>query len=62
MTPFLRNLLTERDSYAAGSDDWDWRNRAAWKIAQMHDRVPCCDWTEDAPAAFCAPMHRSEAA
>ena len=25
-------LLKEREAFRPGSDDWDWRTRAAWRI------------------------------
>ena len=27
-----QELLKEREAFRPGSDDWDWRTRAAWRI------------------------------
>lgn len=42
-------LLNEAEAFPAGSLDWDYRRRAAWKLDQMNRGIPVCDWTEEPP-------------
>ena len=43
-------LIEESRAFLVGSADWKWRRAAAWKLDQMHRKVPACDWTD-------APLH-----
>lgn len=42
----LRRLLTERRRYQRGSDEWEYRTRAARKIVWLHRGIPTCEWDD----------------
>lgn len=52
--------LAEAAQYAPGDPDREWRIRAAWKLAQIADGIPACDWTP--PPAWFGPGYGMEAA
>ncbi|MBM3603601.1 MAG: hypothetical protein FJX25_02360 [Alphaproteobacteria bacterium] len=56
----LRLMLTEASRYAPGDPDREWRIAAAWKLLQLADGIPACDWTPP-PAGF-GPGYQKEAA
>lgn len=47
----IRQTLAEASRYAPGDPDREWRIRAAWKLAQIADGIPACEWTPP-PADF----------
>lgn len=51
--------LDEAAHYAPGDPDREWRINAAWKLAQIADGIPACDWTP--PPAWFGPGYRMEA-
>ena len=42
----FRRMLRERRLYPRGSDEWDWRTRAARKYAWILRGVPVNEWSE----------------
>lgn len=42
-------LMVERDQFDVGSLDYEYRNRAAWKLDQLSRGIPACDWTDTPP-------------
>ena len=45
-----QRLLNERADFPAGSPDWEYRTRAAWKLDQMARGIPAIHWTDTPPA------------
>ncbi|WP_353144911.1 hypothetical protein [Paracoccus sp. (in: a-proteobacteria)] len=46
-----RETLAEAAQYRPGTEDHEYRLRAAWNQAQMGAGIPACDWT-DPPTGF----------
>ena len=56
----LRLTLDEASRYAPGDSDRIWRIAAAWKLQQISDGIPACEWTP--PPAWFGPGYEMEAA
>ena len=56
----LRLTLDEASRYVPGDPDREWRVRAAWKLQQIADGIPCSEWTP--PPAWFGPGYQKEAA
>lgn len=53
-------LLEDADGYAPGDPDREWRVKAAWKLQQIADGIPACEWTP--PPAWFGPGYQIEEA
>ena len=56
----LRLTLDEASRYAPGDPDREWRIAAAWKLQQIADGIPACEWTP--PPAWFGPGYQIEEA
>ena len=54
------DTLAEAARYAPGDPDRAWRIAAAWKLQQIADGIPACDWTP--PPAWFGPGYQKDAA
>lgn len=54
------DTLAEAARYAPGDPDRAWRIAAAWKLQQIADGIPACDWTP--PPAWFGTGYQKEAA
>ena len=45
-------LRIEARQYPAGSPDWNYRQRAAWKLHQIAHGIASRDWTDEPPREF----------
>lgn len=55
-----RETLIEAEAYQPGDPDRTWRIAAAWKLQQIADGIPACEWTP--PPAWFGPGYQIEEA